>query len=467
MRFFTKIERQAAIDNLERQAFEQIQSQETMLFNDWIESNVLLHSFFVLNSYHDYTDRGMLLQNALLPKFREYTANFFPDFLPNQDTFWSDFKGYLSYLPLTSNQKSKEIQPKIASKLRIRNEIENPGLMEESNSFEQAVYAFLNDEKILCYGSFPAEWGTIKLEFIEQSLNLLSHLHCTRNIAGFILKKLRLLNPHKEAAEVIENTWKVYQSGSANKQQNSFLQRAKLRKGILFVALLSFVALFIWLGNKLFSDDEISLSPKRYSSLVYFTVQQRKSIASILSRDKDTNINSSVYTNNGGQAFTIRETFENLAAEALYASLTSSLSQQYFNPNFNQDSTTQNKKVNNTKDITSNTIGELVKVKNSSDYCVLMIAFIESPQAPVWTGTFEPKEKKSIRLAQGMKLLFLPGKGFNGKPSLPFNEWDFNYDQGLENIYEYSGTKSSALVFHGKWGEGFNFADPYQYFVKK
>ena len=44
MRFFTKIERQAAIDNLERQAFEQIQSQETTLFNDWIESNVLLHS---------------------------------------------------------------------------------------------------------------------------------------------------------------------------------------------------------------------------------------------------------------------------------------------------------------------------------------------------------------------------------------------------------------------------------------
>jgi hypothetical protein len=42
--------------------------------------------------------------------------------------------------------------------------------------------------------------------------------------------------------------------------------------------------------------------------------------------------------------------------------------------------------------------------------------------------------------------------------------WDYNFDQGLQQVYTFGGGLSFAVVFRGDWGEEFSFTNPYQCF---
>ena len=71
---------------------------------------------------------------------------------------------------------------------------------------------------------------------------------------------------------------------------------------------------------------------------------------------------------------------------------------------------------------------------------------------------------QTFKLTKGAKILILPGKQFAGSNKLPFNVWDYNFDQAMQQVYTFSGGLSFAVVFRGDWGEEFSFTNPYQCF---
>ena len=113
MRFYTQSERNTLSTLDEVVGFEQIQSEQTALFNAWIESNSSLLSFLQGNVTTPFKDSSMLLKNALLPDFKRYTAHFLPEFQPREDDFWGALTNYISYFCVVDATAVKTTLPYI------------------------------------------------------------------------------------------------------------------------------------------------------------------------------------------------------------------------------------------------------------------------------------------------------------------------------------------------------------------
>jgi hypothetical protein len=169
-------------------------------------------------------------------------------------------------------------------------------------------------------------------------------------------------------------------------------------------------------------------------------------------------------SSNGGLSFTIRQAFLNREAEAIYTELTDGLNQYYFNPKPLKD-TVQSKVLLNTRVFSKSSGKAMIKVKNNAYYHMLVIGFLNNPGAPVFSQLIASNSTESIRLTKGMKVLFLPGRKFTGDSKTPFIEWDFNYDQALQQLYTFEGGSSYSMIFHGGLGEEVTFTNPYQVFT--
>jgi hypothetical protein len=93
---------------------------------------------------------------------------------------------------------------------------------------------------------------------------------------------------------------------------------------------------------------------------------------------------------------------------------------------------------------------------------VLLIAFNEQTSSPVYSLLIRTGSTQQCTLMKGTQVLILPGKEFSGSVNIPFNVWDYNFDQGLQQVYTFGGGLSFAVVFRGDWGEEFSFTNPYQ-----
>ena len=150
----------------------------------------------------------------------------------------------------------------------------------------------------------------------------------------------------------------------------------------------------------------------------------------------------------------------NKKAEALYTSLTNGLNDYYYNPIPLKDSTIGNTIVGTTS-LAEFDGKSTLKCKNTSAYDVLLIAFNE---LTVYSSLIRSGTTQTFKLTKGAKILILPGKQFAGSNKIPFNVWDYNFDQAMQQVYTFSGGLSFAVVFRGDWGEEFSFTNPYQCF---
>jgi hypothetical protein len=199
------------------------------------------------------------------------------------------------------------------------------------------------------------------------------------------------------------------------------------------------------------------------SSLVYFTRKERVFIDTTLKRYKPLRSTVFLSSNSSGLAYQIRQAFVNKKGEALYSSLSEGLNDFYYNPIPLKDSTVENI-LEGTTSLTEFNGKATLNCKNSSAYDVLLIAFNEQTSSPVYSLLIRSGTTQQCKLMKGTQVLILPGKEFSGSVNIPFNVWDYNFDQGLQQVYTFGGGLSFAVVFRGDWGEEFSFTNPYQCF---
>jgi len=146
MRFYTQSERKSLSTLDEVIGFEQIQSEQTALFNAWIESNSTLLSFLQGKGITRFKDSSMLLKNALLPDFKRYTGHFLPKFEPREDDFWDALTAYMSYFCVVDAAAVKATLPYISSQVARQNKLELSLNVTSVESFNQVIHAFLSPE---------------------------------------------------------------------------------------------------------------------------------------------------------------------------------------------------------------------------------------------------------------------------------------------------------------------------------
>lgn len=464
MRFYTQSERKSLSTLDEVMVFEQIQSEQTALFNAWIESNSSLLSFLQGKEIMRFKDSSMLLKNALLPDFKRYTAHFLPVFEPREYDFWGALTDYMSYFCVLDTTAVKATLPNISSQVARQNNLELSLSITSVESFNQVIHAFLAPEKISAYSMFPKEWEVLRIQFIEQSLHLIKNTHCSAVSAGFILSKLRLIDMPEAVRQSVDKAWNDFQQGHLNIQKKEpkklkISRSLKVRLALGVLGILSFFFLFNWV----FSVEDALLAVPPNSSLVYFTPQERIFIDTTLRSEKPIRSTVSLSSSSGGVSYQIRQAFVNKKAEALYASLTNALNNFYYNPTPLGDSITENYILGTTSLATFNGKSS-IKCRNSSAYDVLLIAFNELTGSPVYSGLIRSGKTQTFQLTKDAKILILPGKQFSGSNEIPFNVWDYNFDQALQQVYSFSGCLSVAVVFRGDWREEFSFTNPYQCF---
>lgn len=464
MRFYTQSERKSLSTLDEVIGFEQIQSEQTSLFNAWIESNSTLLSFLQGKVITRFKDSSMLLKNSLLPDFKRYTGHFLPEFEPREDDFWVALTAYMSYFCVVDAAAVKATLPYISSQVARQNNLELSLNVTSVESFNQVIHAFLSPEKISAYSMFPKEWEVLRIQFIEQALRLIQNTHCSAVSAGFILSKLRSIDLPEAVKHSVNEAWHGFQKGQLNIQKKEpkklkISRSLKVRLALGVMGILSFFFLFNWV----FSVEDAVLAVPPNSSLIYFTPQERIYIDTTLRNEKPIRSTVSLSSSSGGLSYQIRQAFVNKKAEALYSSLTNALNNFYYNPTPLGDSTTENT-MEGTASLAEFNGKSSIKCKNSSAYDVLLIAFNELTGSPVYSRLIRSGTTQTFKLTKGAKILILPGKQFAGSNKLPFNVWDYNFDQAMQQVYTFSGGLSFAVVFRGDWGEEFSFTNPYQCF---
>ena len=462
MRFYTQSERNALSTHDEVIAFEQIQSEQTALFNAWIESNSSLLSFLQGNVTATFKDSSMLLKNALLPDFKRYTAHFLPVFEPREDDFWGALTDYMSYFCVVDAAAVKTTLPFISTQITRQNDFEFSLNVTSPDSFNQAIHAFLAPEKISAYSMFPKEWEVLRIQFVEQSLRLIQNTHCSATSAGFILSKLKSIELPEAVKQSVNEAWNGFQKGQLNIQKKD-KKKGKLNRPLMFRLAIGVLGMFavLFTVNWVFAREVDAAPFTPTSSLVYFTRKERVFIDTTLKRYKPLRSTVSLSSNSSGVNYQIRQAFINKKGEALYSSLSEGLNDFYYNPIPLQDSTVENI-LEGTTSLTDFNGKATLNCKNLSAYDVLLIAFNEQISSPVYSLLIRTGSTQQCTLMKGTQVLILPGKEFSGSVNIPFNVWDYNFDQGLQQVYTFSGGLSFAVVFRGDWGEEFSFTNPYQ-----
>ena len=464
MRFYTQSERKSLSTLDEVFGFEQIQSEQTSLFNAWIESNSSLLSFLQGKETKPFKDSSMLMKNALLPDFKRYTAHFLPIFEPREDDFWDSLADYMSYFCVVDSGAIKAGLPYVSRQITLQNERDFSSSINSSDAYNQAAYTFFSSSKLMAYSTFPKEWEVLRIEFIEHALRMINHPHCSSNTAGYILSKLMSIHCPEAVKDAIDEAWNSFQKGQLNIQKNEprkvkFNRPLIIRLGLGVFGVVSILVLFKWV----FTTGELASTITPSSSLIYFTPKERMFIDTTLRREKPIRSTVSLSSSGGGVNYQIRQAFVNQKAEALYTSLTNGLTDFYYNPIQLKDSTTANT-LEGTISLDEFDGKSTMKFKNSSAYDVLLICFNELTGSAVYSRLIRTGNTQTCQLTKGAKILMLPGKAFSGSSKIPFNVWDYNFDQALQQVYTFSGGLSFAVVFRGEWGEEFSFTNPYQCF---
>ncbi|MFM7595287.1 MAG: hypothetical protein ACKO4Y_03815, partial [Flavobacteriales bacterium] len=444
--------------------FEQIQTDQTELFNAWIESNRTLLSFFQGKELTRFNDSTQLLNHAMLSDFKSYTNHFIPVFEAREDDFWESLSDFMSYFCVIDSNGIKATMPVVSNQVTRQNEEELRLSVSSNDSFNQVLHAFFSAEKIMAYQAFPKEWEVLRIQMFEQSLSLINHANSTSTSAGFILSKLRSIDAPEAVKQSVNEAWEGFQRGQLNIQKKEPKRAKRSRPAVLRILMgAGIVLLGLLLFKWVFSDDDIWSPLPPNSSLVYFTPKERIFIDTTLRSEKPIRSTVSFNTSSGGVNYQIRQAFVNHQAEVLYTTLTKGLNDFYYNPNQLSDTTTSTV-LDGTVPLQEFKGVATVKCKNVSAYDVLFIVFDEQVNSPVYTGLIRTGTTQTCKLKKGARIIVLPGKAFSGSNKIPFNIWDFNFDQSLQQVYTFSGGLKLAVVFRGKWGEEFSFTNPYHCF---
>jgi hypothetical protein len=312
MRFYTQSERNALSTLDEVIGFEQIQSEQTALFNAWIESNPFLLSFLQGKEITRFKDSSMLLKNSMLLDFKGYIAHFLPVFNPREDDFWGGLTDYVSYFCVVDSTAIKMKLPHISQQITQQNDRDFPSSIQSENAYNQAVYNFSSPRKLDAYRAFPKEWEVLRIEFIERSLQRINNPLCSSDTAGFLLSKLRSIPCPDAVKGAIDEAWIRFQKGQLNIQKKD-KKESKLNRPLIFRLALGVLGMFavLFTVNWMLAREVDSAPFTPTSSLVYFTRKERVFIDTTLKRYKPLRSTVFLSSNSSGLAYQIRQAFVN------------------------------------------------------------------------------------------------------------------------------------------------------------
>ena len=468
----------SSLNESERQkisVFLSSQTQQTLIFNAWIERHDDLNSLLVSGTVNNlFSDKFKWKQHQFFSDFQSYISPFFDVLLlrNNASNSIEDWAKIFSYFELIEKEQRFYLEQKCYSFVKIEldklfNSLEN---LLDRKHFENEFNTLLSSSVLALHSYLSQASNRLKIDFIERVLSLFKHPFCTAKLANWVLlqlQKMKLneqqitsLNEIKDAiisGEYAFNEPKVERKKTVFKRVYGFYSLA-----ILIVAFLIFVFKY-----------DFSMKPELIyegSALKYFSVKERKEIDSVIrSMDSIPKLVSNPEYYGSGMTVFIRQSFKNKVAEKLFIDLETDRDLHYAS-SFDTLLKTKVEDLKSlvlvsTKSLVTKKNGESFEFKNESEYVILLICWEEKSGGQIYTSVVSSQSTIQTKVAKEDHFLMLPGFDFGKIPTENltsfkllehhFGTIDFNFESALQEFYVLKSPQSgkNKVLFIGKKGE--------------
>jgi hypothetical protein len=462
--------------------FVEIQNQQTLVFNAWIEQHedlkLLLLSGKATNSFND---KFKWKQHQFFNAFKVYVSSFFDILLLNNNASNSleDWAKIFSYFELIEKEQRFYLEQKCYAIVKVEldksfQSIEN---QLERKLFE-SNFSFLVSTPVLTLHSFLSTASNhLKIDFVERVLKLFKHPFCTAKLANWVLLQLQTMKLNEQQIISLNGIKAAIISGEYTFSEpeevisNKRVYKKPYRFVLLFGAILAFLV-FIY-------KYDFSMKPELIhegSALKYFSVKERKEIDSIIrSMDSIPKMQTDPSYYSTGLTVLIRQAFENKTAEKLYLDFEKDRDLHYAASYDTSLKLNTNEykglSLKNTKVLAERKTAYSFELKNESEYGLLILCWENRVGGNCFSHIQAPKSTFNFQASKNDYFLILPGFDFGEIPSKQqanfdllnyhFGSIDFNFESALQQYLVLKSPQSTKnkILMTGKKGDVLDIMD--------
>lgn len=457
------------------------------LFIGWIENNQGIKALLEKGSTTiRFKDDQRVLEHTQGYQFQCFISPFLTTFLLKSTEPIDSIT--LSYLPLIEKEQRMIIEDQVYKSIHLLfNEVRS---LKDSKIKEdqliQALGAPLDDTIVDLVNSFSRSSYALRLNYVDEVLDIINSKACTVRLANWLLKKIERIELNKDHVERIVELKNELRTGDLKvrnvKTKGFSLSIKPLISGVLLLSVIALISYLI-LYKPLSDPDDFIVSDN--SSFQEFSIEERKQLDSLLKemqpnrefKAEATDLNA--YFGEELELI-IRDPYLNDAAESYYQNLRKDL--DYYELTVPDtcdaiDSTIINKYIpNGFKKIAEKTTGRKSFFKNESDYDLQIIVFKNTRNSEAYYTYLESGEETTLNLLFGDHFYIVPGNSFSkyvrpeAEENLPsesythhFCEIDRNAVHGINTTYVVQSNSKAQYKFLlvGNATEQFELVDLY------
>ena len=459
----------------EIKGFLNVQTQQTLIYNAWIEQHDDLKSLLVSGTANiQFSDKFKWKQHQFFKDFQSYISPFFDVVVlrNNASNSLENWTKIFSYFELIEKENRFSLEQKCYSLVKIEldklfNSIQN---QLEAKQFESEFNILLSPSVITLHSYLSLASNRLKIDFVERVLNLFKHPFCTDKLANWVLLQLQKMKLNEQQITSLNEIKTAIISG-----EYVFNEPKVERKKTVFKRIYGFYSLAILIIVFLifvFKYD-FSMKPELIyegSALKYFSVKERKEIDSVIrSMDSIPKLVSNPEYYGSGMTVFIRQSFKNKVAEKLFVDLETDRDLHYAS---SYDTLFKTKVdelkslvLASTKSLVNKKNGQSFEFKNESEYSILLVCWEENSGGKIYTNVVSPQSTIQPKVAKEDYFLMLPGFDFGKIPAkndtsfklldYHFGTIDFNFESALQEFYVLKSPQvgKNKVLFIGKKGE--------------
>jgi hypothetical protein len=468
----------SSLNELERQEisnFLNVQTQQTLIFNAWIEQHDDLKYLLVSGTVNTlFSDKFKWKQHQFFRDFQSYISPFFEVLLlrNNAPNSLEDWTKIFSYFELIEKEHRFYLEQKCYTSIKVDLDklFKSIEIQLDRKKFESEFNTLLSSTILDLHSYLSSDSNRLKIDFIERTLKLFKHPFCTAKLANWVLLQLNKMKLNEQQINSLNEIKTAIISG-----EYVFNEPEVERKKTVFKRFYGFyllAALIVSFLIFVFKYD-FSMKPELIhegSALKYFSVKERKEIDSVIrSMDSIPKLVSNPDYYGSGMTVFIRQSFKNKIAEKLFIDLETDRDLHY-SANYDTIFKTKVEELKSfalasTKSLISKKNGESFEFKNESDYTMLIICWEEKSGGQNYSFVLSPQSTIQTKVAKEDHFLMLPGFDFGKIPTKElksfkqldyhFGTIDFNFESALQEFYILKSPQSgkNKVLFIGKKGE--------------
>jgi hypothetical protein len=469
-----------------------IQGDEQLIFIQWIEgspnlfssicSKIQVKNDFLIENYKEH---------FLFQKFKSFVSQFlFPNLI-----FYLERKNIVelsliaSYIPILDRETAFLLQDKI-HKIFKNDWQQIQEKIKQTSTEKQLLYdlsGFFSDSKMECLNHFTKEFYHVKIELIEQGIELFNHKATTNRFAFWLIKQLKKMSLNQEHQQKLKDIYTSIKNGDGRYfKRISLVSNAFNYKKILILS--SGIALIFFLVFLFIEKSKFTEETNPDSAFTHFSKEERMHMDSIIqTMKKKTNQDEEKF--DSGKSYLHlsqvnielknRIEFQNISLENFIKNeikLQEIIAQNEIDSCRN----ISNKSLNSInlydfKPLRKHIANKKMYFKNESSYQVLILNFKNSTSESVNFHLLNPNEEFEFFCQTGSEFLFLPGNNF-GKIFVNQNEikelsnqyhfcyTDQNYDAQLMLSYKlkHASQETIKVLFNQTKYKEFYILDLYE-----